>query len=229
VATLATALALPALALALPKSTSSYLLGARMIRAEIALRTPDGVSHDYWFHRGRLAKRYAHGSLSVIERDGTRLVPTSSAAKVTLNGKPSSLRALRAGMQVLVALDGTLPADMVYASTKSAPKLPASVVTFMLGPRMMRAEIPLQSVDGVNHDFRLDQGRVRQVTATTLLVREADGTNQTIGVSAAPRVRLNGHTAAYSQLKRGMIATVIRDGDKPADQIFASGKGTSNR
>jgi hypothetical protein len=37
-------------------------------------------------------------------------------------------------------------------------------------------------------------------------------------------VKLNGQTASYSQLKRGMSAMLIRDGDKPADQIFATGK-----
>jgi hypothetical protein len=223
-ATLVAALAVPSLALSLPKSTSSYLLGARMIRAEIALKTPDGVSHDYWLHRGRLAKRYAKGSLSIVERDGTRPVPTTAAARVTLNGRPSSLRALRPGMQVVAFLDRNQPADTVFAATKGVPKLPNAMLSFLLGPRMMRAEIPLQSVDGVNHDFRLDQGRLRQVAATSLVVREADGINETIDISSSARVKLNGRDASYFQLKRGMIVTVIRDGDKPADQIFASGK-----
>jgi hypothetical protein len=225
VATLAAAFALPSLALALPRSTTSYLLGPRMIRAEIALKTKDGVSHDFWLDRGRLAKRYSGGSLVVTYRDGTKKpVPTASSARVTLNGKPSNLRALRAGMQVVVAHDRDLPADTVYAATKLPPKLPNTVVSFLLGPRMMRAEIPLQTIDGVTRDFRLDQGRIRQSTPAALVIHEADGTNATITVSPFARVKLNGQNASYSQLKKGMIVTMIRDGDKPADQIFATSK-----
>ena len=224
-ATFAAALALPSLALSLPRSTTSYLLGPRMIRAEIALKTKDGVAHDFWLDRGRLAKRYSGGVLTVAERDGTKpSVKTASSARVLLNGKPSNLRALRAGMQVVVSHDRDLPADTVYAATKAPPKLPNTVVSFLLGPRMMRGEIPLVSVDGVSHDFRLDQGRLRQVTPSSLVVREADGTIVTISVSPVARVKLNGQNAGYTQLKRGMTALVIRDGDKPADQIFATGK-----
>jgi hypothetical protein len=226
VAILGAALALPAFASPLPRSTSAYLLGPRMIRAEIGLKTKDGVTHDYWLDRGRLAKRYAGGVLVVIERDGTKpAVKTASSARVILNGRPSNLRALRAGMQVVVSHDRDLPADTVYAATKTASKLPNAVASFLLGPRMMRAEIPLVSVDGVTHDFRIDQGRIRQVSSSALVLREADATNVTISVSPfTARVKLNGQTASYSQLKRGMSAMLIRDGDKPADQIFATGK-----
>jgi hypothetical protein len=224
-AMLATALALPALALALPRSTSAYLLGPRMIRAEIALKSGDGVVHGFWLDRGRLTKRYSGGALIVLERDGTKAtVKTASSARVTLNGKPSNLRALRVGMQVVVTHDRELPADAVYAGTKVAPKLPLPVLSFLLGPRMMRAEIPLQSTDGVTHDFRLDQGRIKQATPAALVVHEGDGTNATVPVSPFARVKLNGQNAGYSQLKKGMLVTVIRDGDKPADQIFATGK-----
>jgi hypothetical protein len=222
--TLAAAFALPSFALSLPRSTSSYLLGPRMIRAEIALRTKDGVSHDFWVHRGRLAKRYAGGTLVLVERDGTKPLKTASTARVTLNGRPSSLRALRAGMQVAVTYDHDPPVDTVYAATKGAPRLPNSIVSFLLGPRMMRAEIPLLALDGVSHDFSINQGRLRKVAPTSLVVHESDGTNVPISVSPAVRVKLNGQTASYTQLKRGMTAMVIQDADKPADQIFATGK-----
>jgi hypothetical protein len=38
------------------------------------------------------------------------------------------------------------------------------------------------------------------------------------------RVKLNGKTASFVQLRRGMTATVMRDGEKPADQVWATGK-----
>jgi hypothetical protein len=37
-------------------------------------------------------------------------------------------------------------------------------------------------------------------------------------------VKLNGKNASFLQLRKGMMATTIRDGDKPAEQIFATGK-----
>lgn len=226
---LAIALALPAAAVALartlPQSVGSYLLGPRMIRAEIALKTRDGVVHDFWLDRGRLQRRYAHGTLLILERDGPRAVKTASSARVTLNGRPSNLRALRAGMQVVVAHDRDLPADTVYAATaRRTLRLPRAVISFLLGPRMLRAEIPLQTADGVTHDFLLDQGRIRQVTPAAIVLREADNSTVTIPISAFARVKLNGQTASLTQLKRGMIATAMRDGEKPADQIWATTK-----
>ena len=229
VVALAAALVAPATALALtrmvPRGTASYLLGPRMIRAEILLKTKDGAQHDFWLDRGRLQRRYARGTLVILERDGPRSVRTASSAQVTLNGKPSNLRALRPGMQLIVSHDRDLPADTVYASTpRRTLKIPRAVSSFLLGPRMFRAEIPLETADGVTHDFRLDQGRIRQITPVTISLREADGTVETIPLSAFVRVKVNGQTANFAQLRRGMTATTMRDGDKPADQIWASGK-----
>jgi hypothetical protein len=197
-----------------------------MLRAEIALKTPDGTLHDFLLARGRLIKRYTRGTLLLAERDGTKVsVKTASSARVILNGKPSSLRALRVGMQVVVSHDHDLPADMVYASSPTrAPKVPRAALAFLLGPRMFRAEIALQSAEGTTHDFRLEQGRVRQVTAASLVLREADGTIATIPVSVSVRVKVNGQTTSFTQLKRGMVAATMRDGDAPADQLWATGK-----
>lgn len=214
-----------ALARTVPRPTASYLLGPRMIRAEILVKSKDGVVHDFWLDRGRLQRRYSRSTLQIVERDGPRAVKTASSARVTLNGKPSNLRTLRPGMQVVVAHDRDLPADTVYATTaKRTLKLPAAVPLFLLGPRMIRAEIPLQTADAVTHDFRLDQGRIRQVTPTTIVLREADTTLAAVPISAFVRIKVNGQNATFSQLRRGMTATTMRDGDKPADQIWASGK-----
>jgi hypothetical protein len=223
-------LALPTLAVArivaVPKATATYLLGGRMIRAEIGLKTADGALHDYRVDRGRLTKRYAAGALTLAERDGTKTaITTASSARVILNGKESNLRALRAGMQVAVSRDGDLPADVVYATgAKGIPTIPYANVSFLLGPRMIRAEIALKTPDNVVHDYLLDHGRIRQVNGTNIVIREADGTVVTVSTSLFARVKVNGKNASYAQLRKGMMVTTMHDGTKPADEIWATGK-----
>jgi hypothetical protein len=227
-------LALPALAQAValvrvavvPRATAIYLLGGRMIRAEVALKAADGTTHDYRIDRGRLTKRYSAGALTLAERDGTKAtIKVSSSAAVTLNGKSATVRALRAGMQVAVSRDGDLPADTVYATgPKGTPTIPYATVATLLGGRMFRAEIALKSPDNVLHDFLLDHGRLKQVNGANLIIREADGTVVTVSTSTFARVKVNGKPASYAQLRKGMMATTMRDGDKPAEQIWATGK-----
>jgi hypothetical protein len=223
------ALVVPAVVLAavrtLPASTATYLVGPKMIRGEIAVRAADGSLHDYRIDRGRLQKRYAGGQLILLERDDTKTpIKVSAAARVLLNGKVATVRALRAGMQVAVPRDGDLPAVAVYAAAKAAPPIPPVTVKGLLGDRMVRAEIALQTPDAVVHDYLLDHGRIRQVGPYTLTLREADGTMVPVSASASVRVRLNGKSASFVQLRKGMNAIVMRDGNKPVDQIWATGK-----
>jgi hypothetical protein len=216
------ALAAPAFgARPLPASMTSYLLGPKLIRAEVVVKA-NGL-HDYRLDRGKLLKRYAAGSLNLLQRDGAKTpVKVASSARVFLNGAPSTLRRLRAGMQIAVAHDGDLPAETVFAGSRQAPKWAQSVVTLMLGNRLVRAEIALK--DAALHDYRLDHGRIKEVGVSTLVLREPDGSEVTINVSATARVKLNGKNAGFLQLRQGMVATTLRDGDKPADQVFASGR-----
>jgi hypothetical protein len=222
----AVVLAAPALgAGVLPAATSASLIGAKMVRAEILVIKGDGTTQDWRLDRGKLVKRYAAGSLILLERDGTKTtIKVASSARVILNAnsKPVGVRRLRAGMQIAVAHVGDLPADRVYAATtgKPAPKWPASTVPQLLGNKLVRGEIYLQ--DTAQHDYRLDHGRIKQVGLTNL--HEADGTDVTIDVSPTAHVKVNGQNASFLQLRKGMMATTIHDGDKPADQIFANGR-----
>jgi hypothetical protein len=208
----------------LPHGVSSYLLGPKMIRAEIAVRSGQTV-HGFWVDRGKLRKRFSAGSLSLLERSGTTVtVPVSASARVTLNGRLVTVRALRPGMQIAVAHEDNVPATAVYASSarSAAPKLPVSLSTVLLGNKLIRGEIAVK--DTVLHDYRLDRGRITQVAVTTLTIHEADGTDVTIDVSPTARVKVNGQNAIFVQLRRGMMAVTMHDGDKPADQIYATGK-----
>jgi len=218
-------LAAPALAgQLLPKSVSSYLLGPKLIRGELYVQA-GAVQHDYQLDRGRLQKRYANGQLTIIKQAGPISVKVAPLARVLLNGKPVGVRTLRARMQVAVLHDKELPAQLVWASTKSPPNLPIPVTNLLLGSQLVRGEIAVASGDPTApHDYLLDHGRIRQVGASTLTLRERDGTVVTINVSPTARIKLNGKNASFLQLQKGMMALTIHDGDKPADQVFATGR-----
>lgn len=218
-------LAAPALAgQLLPKSVSSYLLGPKLIRGELYVQA-GAVQHDYQLDRGRLQKRYANGQLTIIKQAGPISVKVAPLARVLLNGKPVGVRALRAKMQVAVLHDKELPAQLVWASTKSPPNLPVPVTNLLLGSQLVRGEIAVASADPTApHDYLLDHGRIRQVGAFTVTLRERDGTVVTINVSPTARIKLNGKNASFLQLQKGMMALTIHDGDKPADQVFATGR-----
>jgi hypothetical protein len=218
-------LAAPALAgQLLPKSVSSYLLGPKLIRGELYVQA-GAVQHDYQLDRGRLQKRYANGQLTIIKQAGPISVKVAPLARVLLNGKPVGVHALRAKMQVAVLHDKELPAQLVWASTKSPPNLPIPVTNLLLGSQLVRGEIAVASGDPTApHDYLLDHGRIRQVGASTLTLRERDGTVVTINVSPTARIKLNGKNASFLQLQKGMMALTIHDGDKPADQVFATGR-----
>jgi hypothetical protein len=205
-----------------PQSVATYLLGPKMIRGEIVVKRALG-ERDYRLDRGKLTKRYAAGSLTLLERDGTTTpVAVASTARVFINGLPSTLRRLRVGMQIAVWHLGVQPAANVLAGTRVAPKWPASLSATLLGPQLVRAEIALQ--DTALHDYWLDHGRIKQVGVSTIILREPNGTDETIDISPTARVKLNGQNASFLQLHKGMTATTIHDGDKPADQVYATGR-----
>ena len=205
-----------------PPSVSTYLLGAKLIRGEIVVKRAVG-ERDYRLDRGKLAKRYSAGSLTLLERDGTKTpIAVASTARVLVNGLPSTLRRLRLGMQIAVWHIGDQPAANVLAGTKVAQKWPKSLAAMLLGPQLVRAEIALQ--DSALHDYWLDHGRIKQVGVSTLTLREPNGTDETIDISPTARVKLNGQNASFLQLHKGMTATTIHDGDKPADQVYATGR-----
>jgi hypothetical protein len=208
----------------LPRGVSTYLLGPKLVRAEIAVKGGQ-PARGFWVDRGKLLKRYGAGSLNLLERNGTAVtVPVSASARVTLNGRVVTVRALRAGMQVAVVHEDNVPAAAVYASPAraAAPKLPLGVTAALLGNKLIRGEIAVK--DTVLHDYRLDRGRITQVGVTTLTIHEADGTDVTVDVSPTARVKVNGQNAIFVQLRRGMMAVTMHDGDKPADQVYATGK-----
>ena len=97
-----------------PNLDLGTLVGPRMARAEVIV-VLGGAVHDIRVDQGRL-RGPAATSLNLLERDGTlQTVPVAANARVTLNGAPSSLAALRRGMNVIAIRDGDAPASIVRA------------------------------------------------------------------------------------------------------------------
>jgi hypothetical protein len=117
-----------------------------------------------------------------------------------------------AAVAVLLALNAVL----VVAQPGLA--LPRSLWTYLVGPKMVRAEVIVLD-RGVLHYYRVDRGRIVAKTPTSLTLRERDGTQVTIAVSPTAEVFQFGRPARLTDLRKGAWATTVRDGDAPAERI----------
>jgi hypothetical protein len=110
--------------------------------------------------------------------------------------------ALAVGVAAALAASSALPGDS---------DLPRG----LFGAKMARAEVVVVNA-GVVHDYRVDQGRLRLNRLQELVILERDGTVQTVPVSPAARVTLNGAPSSVAALRRGMTVLTLREGDAPA-------------
>ena len=99
--------------------------------------------------------------------------------------------------------------------------LPGSLGTYFFGPKLVRAEVLVKD-GGVLHDYRIDRGTIRAKPDGALTLLERDGSLVSIPVAPTAAITIGGQPAAFSSLRRGMVATVIRDGDAPATEIRAT-------
>lgn len=98
--------------------------------------------------------------------------------------------------------------------------LPGSLGSYFFGPKLVRAEVLVKD-GGVLHDYRIDRGAVRAKADGTLTLLERDGTLVQIPVAPTAAITIGGRPVPYSALRKGMVATVIRDGDAPASEVRA--------
>jgi hypothetical protein len=112
--------------------------------------------------------------------------------------------------QALWAVAALLAANLVLILAQPGlaitGALPGSLAGYHIGPKLVRAA-----------------GLVKDRPEGTITLRERDGSVVTIPVAPGATVTLRGRTVALSALRRGMTATVIRDGDAPATEIRAGG------
>ncbi len=101
-----------------------------------------------------------------------------------------------AALAAALILAGVAAADQIRA----VPRLPAG---------WSHAEINV-IVKGTPHTLVYDRGRVLAVSATSLTLREQDGSIQTINVSASSQVTIAGQPASLSQIRLREIAITLR-------------------
>ncbi len=124
-------------------------------------------------------------------------------------------------MAALLAVNAVLLAAQPGLALSRA--LPNGLASYLFGPNLVRAEVLVKD-DGALRDYRIDRGVIRDKGAGSLTLRERDASIVTIAVAPGARISLRGRPASFSALRRGMVVTVIRDGDGPAGEVRAVGR-----
>jgi hypothetical protein len=117
-------------------------------------------------------------------------------------------------MRKLVVLVGLL-AMLAIGTTSTAAAVPA----FPNIPGAWSHIDINRKIGGKWHTLSLDRGRITQVNATQLTLREADGTSPQIPLTSAAIVRIYSFPGSIYQLRRGMVAMTMRIDGGPAVRI----------
>jgi hypothetical protein len=120
---------------------------------------------------------------------------------------------------VILGLAALLAVNGVLFVVQPGLALPRSLAGYFFGPRLVRAEVVLR--DGGIRQFRLDRGRLLRKVGSSLLLREADGTVVTVPVAPDAAILLDGRSATFGELTRGMVVLTIREGGAAASDVRA--------
>jgi hypothetical protein len=96
-----------------------------------------------------------------------------------------------------------------------------SLGNFFFGPKLVRAEV-ITNEGGTIHDYRVDRGKIRLVTSTSLTLFERDGTTVSVPVAGTADITLGGIPVPLRQLRRGFTATTVREGSAAASIVVAT-------
>ena len=125
---------------------------------------------------------------------------------------------------VLVALNS------FFWLAQSGFALPKAIINDFFGARMVRAEVLVVGAGGQTQDWFIDQGTITLVAPGTITIRERNGDLVPLAVSPTVTVRLGGRTLPVRALQRGMLVTVFRTANAPAETIdVTTGVGRGNR
>jgi len=129
---------------------------------------------------------------------------------MTATGKSSTMRRLA----VLLALLSLLGSSG-SAGAGGVPPFPH------LAGNWSHAEINV-TIKKQPHTLILDKGKITQVSATQLTLKEQKGVIQVIPITATTIVNISGATATIYFLRRGMTAQTMRIDGGPAVRIRAT-------
>jgi hypothetical protein len=122
--------------------------------------------------------------------------------------------------KALWAVAALLLVNVVLIAAQTGLALPGPLGSYFFGPKLVRGEVLVKD-GGVLHLYRVDRGVIRSKANGTLALRERDGSLVEIAVAPDATITIGGRPAVYANLRRGMAATVIRDGDAPANEVRA--------
>ena len=222
-ATMALAVAAPGFAskVAPPRAArdlaQTYFTGA-FTRAEVVTIAGRYV-HDWRVDEGRVVA-VRPNAIDLLERDGTRQTIAIGAQTVVSGvGRIFAPGAIARGTRVVTLRDGNGPAQQVRPSAWGR-----ILGTTLLGATLVRAEV-LNSQAKTLHDYRIDEGRIVAVKPASVTLLERDGTRQSVAVTPASTVMLNGQLSDPSVVVKGLSALTIREGSGPAEQIWLAPPG----
>ena len=98
---------------------------------------------------------------------------------------------------------------------------PVNLGDYFFGPKLVRAEVILAE-GGTVHDYLVARGKISASGGGSLTLVEKDGTVVTIPVSGTADIRYKGVKVLLARLRRGMTATVVREGTAPATTVVAT-------
>ena len=126
---------------------------------------------------------------------------------------------------LLVVVAVTTAALIATAAGQANPTAPPAaardLAQIYFAGALTRAEV-LSYVGRVEHDYRIDEGRVVAVRPNAIDLLERDGTRQTIAIGPQTVIAGVGHLFAPNSVARGTRVVAIRDGGGPATQIRPS-------
>ena len=126
-------------------------------------------------------------------------------------------------MRRLIGLAAAATTVVALALVQSGAAGPGAgaLGNFFFGPKLVRAEVVMNEA-GVLHDYRVDRGKIRALAPGSLTLFEKDGTLVTVPVAAGADIRFQGVSVPFGRLRRGLVATTVRDGSAPATTVDAT-------
>lgn len=112
-----------------------------------------------------------------------------------------------------------LVAPTAAPAAKGAPPATARDLSLTyFSSTLIRAEV-VTLAGRIEHDYRVDEGKVVAVRANAVDLLERDGTRQTIAIGSQTQIVGVGRLSGPGKVAKGIRVVALRDGSSPAQQI----------